>query len=70
MKVFWYLISVLTILLVLLNNPKSSSLGGFGNTQTMFNLTRGSQKKWQFLTSLSVFMFFLLTIFFALYSDK
>lgn len=68
MKIFWYIISLLTILLILLNTPKSSTLGGFGNTQVMFNLTRGSQQKLQVLTSLSVFMFFLLTIFFALYS--
>lgn len=68
MKIFWYMISLLTILLILLNTPKSSTLGGFSNTQSMFNLTRGSQQKLQILTSFSVLIFFSLTIFFALYS--
>lgn len=70
MKIFWYLISVLTIFLVLLNNPKSNGLGGFGNSQAVFNLTSSSQKKLQFVTFLSVFTFLILTIFFALYSHR
>lgn len=70
MKLIWYLTSFLTISLILLNNPKSTDLGGFGSSQRIFSLTRGSQKKLQLVTATSIFLFFLLTIFFALYSYK
>ena len=68
MKVIWYLVSFLTIFLVLLNDPKSTDLGGFGSSQQMFSMTRESQNKLQVITVVSIFIFFLLTIFFALYS--
>nr|YP_009293611.1 preprotein translocase subunit G [Rhodymenia pseudopalmata]AOM64293.1 preprotein translocase subunit G [Rhodymenia pseudopalmata] len=68
MKLIWYLISFLTVFLILLNNPKATDLGSFGGNQKVLSLTRGSQKKMQILTVITASIFFILTVFFALYS--
>ena len=37
MKIMWYLSSLLTIFLILVSNPKASSLGNLGNNYQLFS---------------------------------
>nr|WOA02446.1 preprotein translocase subunit G [Gloiopeltis furcata] len=69
MKLIWYVASVFTIFLILINNPKATSLSGFGDQGKFFNSTRSTQKGLQIVISIHVVLFFSLTILFALYSQ-
>ena len=62
MKVIWYLSSVLTILLILISNPKASSLGNLGNNYTLFSYTKSTQINIQLMTIVVALIFLFLTI--------
>nr|YP_009296168.1 preprotein translocase subunit G [Sebdenia flabellata]AOM65103.1 preprotein translocase subunit G [Sebdenia flabellata] len=68
MKIIWYFTSCLTILLILFNSPKVINMSSFSNSQQMLNITRGTQRKLQIITTITILVFFVLTVFFALYS--
>nr|YP_009295657.1 preprotein translocase subunit G [Mastocarpus papillatus]AOL58141.1 preprotein translocase subunit G [Mastocarpus papillatus] len=68
MKLIWYLISLIIICLILINNPKGTNLGSFGNQGSILNATRSNQKTLQILIVVNIFCFFLLTILLLLYS--
>nr|QVQ56766.1 preprotein-translocase subunit g [Erythrocystis saccata] len=59
-KLFWYFSSLLVILLILLSNPKSSTLGLTSLESKMLSF-RSSQIFIQKLISFFVFIFFLFT---------
>lgn len=62
MKAIWYLSSVLTILLILINNPKASSFGNIGNNYQLFSYTKNTQINIQLMTIVVALIFLLLTI--------
>ena len=62
MKFIWYLSSVLTILLILANNPKATSFGNIGNQSQLFSYTKSTQVNIQLITILASLVFLLLTI--------
>lgn len=62
MKVIWYLSSVLTILLILISNPKASSLGNLDNNYTLFSYTKSTQINIQLMTIVVALIFLFLTI--------
>nr|QCI09142.1 Preprotein-translocase subunit g [Inkyuleea mariana] len=66
MKLIWYVISLATILLILINSPKASSIVNLGNQGKILNFTRNTQKRLQIITIINVLLFFLLTILLAL----
>lgn len=68
MKYIWYLSSVFTMAIVLINNPKSSSLGNMSNQGTPINLTRSTQNGLQIATVLGVLIFLMLTVLTNVYS--
>uniref|UniRef100_UPI0030035F42 Preprotein translocase SecG subunit n=1 Tax=Anunuuluaehu liula TaxID=3049639 RepID=UPI0030035F42 len=68
MKLIWYLVSLINIFLILINHPKATNLGSFGNQVSILNATRSTQKTLHSLIALNIVAFFLLTIFFLLYS--
>nr|YP_010952239.1 preprotein translocase SecG subunit [Gloiopeltis furcata]WMP13908.1 preprotein translocase SecG subunit [Gloiopeltis furcata] len=69
MKLIWYVASFFTIFLILINNPKATSLSGFSDQGRIFNSTRSTQKSLQIVIAIHVVAFFSLTILFALYSQ-
>nr|YP_009541742.1 preprotein translocase subunit G [Synarthrophyton chejuense]AYR05751.1 preprotein translocase subunit G [Synarthrophyton chejuense] len=62
MKILWFISSLVTIFLILINNPKSEGLGGMGNQSQLFSYTRSTQNNLLGFTLLSSFAFVLLTI--------
>nr|YP_010502450.1 putative protein-export membrane protein secG [Grateloupia turuturu]QHD45320.1 putative protein-export membrane protein secG [Grateloupia turuturu]UXC96863.1 putative protein-export membrane protein secG [Grateloupia turuturu] len=68
MKLIWYTNIIFTIFLILINSPKTTSLGDFGSQKQVLNITRGTQKKLQIITVLNICIFFMFTVFFILYS--
>ncbi len=65
MKFIWYLSSLLTISLILLNNPKATSFGSIGNQSQLFSYTKSTQVNIQLVTIAASFAFLLLTIILA-----
>lgn len=62
MKILWYIVSMTTLVLILVNNPKSNSFGNFSNPLQLVNYTRSTQKSMQILTIFSLSIFLLSTI--------
>lgn len=62
MKILWYIVSIMTLLLILANNTKSNSFGNFSNPLQLANYTRSTQKNMQILTVFSISIFLLSTI--------
>ncbi|KAI0556380.1 Protein-export membrane protein SecG (chloroplast) [Gracilaria domingensis] len=62
MKGLWYLIGVLTMVLILINNPKFTSLGGFSSKSSGLNITRSTQKNLQIIIIINIFLFLAWTI--------
>lgn len=68
MKYLWYLNCLLTIIFILINNPKSSALASVRNTENHMNFTRSAKNNLQLITILSILFFFVLTILTNIYS--
>lgn len=62
MKFFWYLFSILTIFLILISNPKASSLGSIGSDSQLFSYTKSTQSNLHLLTVFVSITFLLITI--------
>ena len=62
MKVVWYISSILTIFLILIGNPKASSLGNIGGNYQLFSYTKSTQINIQLMTIVTASIFLLLTI--------
>lgn len=62
MKLIWYLLSLLTVLLILFNNPKATSLGNIGSQSQLFSYTKSTENNIQLATVLSAFLFMITTI--------
>ena len=65
MKFIWYLSSVLTILLILVNNPQATSFGNLGNQYQLFSYTKSTQVNIQLITIVVSLIFLSLTIILA-----
>lgn len=68
MKFIWYLSSVLTILLILVNNPKATSFGNIGSQSELFSYTKSTQVNIQLMTIGASVTFLLITIILAIHS--
>jgi len=62
MKAIWYLSSLLTILLILISNPKASSFGNIGSNYQLFSYTKSTQINIQLMTIVVALIFLLLTV--------
>lgn len=62
MKISWYISSIITISLILINNPKSEGFGSIGNNSQLFSYTRSTQKNLLIFTSIAASIFLLITI--------
>ena len=62
MKFFWYLCSISTVLLILINNPKATSFGNIGDQSQLFSYTKSTQINIQLITIAISLIFLLLTI--------
>lgn len=65
MKFIWYLSSILTILLILVNNPKATSFGNVGNQSQLFSYTKSTQTNIQLATIFLSLTFLSFTIILA-----
>ena len=65
MKLIWYLSSLITVLMILVNNPKSSGFGNISSQVQMFSYTKSSQANIQLITMVTALMFLLFTIILA-----
>lgn len=65
-KFWWYIFSVLTIILILISSPNSGSLNSFISQSKILNFS-SNQTLTQKLISFNVFMFFILTILYLVY---
>jgi preprotein translocase subunit SecG len=65
MKFLWYLASLLSVILILINNPKSEGLGSLGGQAQLFDNTRRTGNTLEIITWLSILFFLLLTAIFA-----
>nr|YP_009398923.1 preprotein-translocase subunit g [Cliftonaea pectinata]ARW68154.1 preprotein-translocase subunit g [Cliftonaea pectinata] len=61
MKLFWYMCSMLTILLILINNPSGNGFSSSFDQGKIINF-RTSQVNLQKIISYNVFAFFIFTI--------
>ena len=62
MKVIWYLSSLLTIFLILISNPKASSLGNIVSNSQLFSYTKSTQLNIQLTTIFFASTFLLFTV--------
>ena len=69
MRFIWHLSSVLTILLVLVNNPKATSFGNIGKQSQLFSYTKSTQANVQLITIAMSFTFLLLTVILVSHSS-
>ena len=67
MKYLWYLNCILTIIIILINNPNSSTLASMRNTESYMSFTRSAKNNLQLVTVLSIISFFILTILTNIY---
>lgn len=66
MKLIWYIVSILVIFLILLNNPQAGGMLSFSSQAKLLNATRSNQRGLQFLIVSTIVIFFLLTIYFVI----
>lgn len=62
MKIFWYICSISTVLLILINNPKATSFGNIGDQSQLFSYTKSTQINIQLMTIVFSLTFLFLTI--------
>nr|YP_010903692.1 Preprotein translocase SecG subunit [Hypnea wynnei]WCH56544.1 Preprotein translocase SecG subunit [Hypnea wynnei] len=67
MRFMWYLVSIIIISLVLINNPKANNLNNFGQQSNTFSFTRSTQQSLNWIIAGNVLLFFLFTIFSLLF---
>ena len=68
LKLLWYIISIVIIILVLINSPSSNNIGNMSNSNTIFSVTRSNQVKLQQIIFVFTVLFLICTIFYVLYS--
>nr|YP_010196796.1 Preprotein translocase SecG subunit [Gracilaria cliftonii]UAD84600.1 Preprotein translocase SecG subunit [Gracilaria cliftonii] len=57
MKFLWYLLGFVTMILILINNPKFTTLGGFSSKSNSLNFTRSTQKNLQIIIIINICLF-------------
>nr|YP_010903295.1 Preprotein translocase SecG subunit [Hypnea cornuta]WCH55748.1 Preprotein translocase SecG subunit [Hypnea cornuta] len=62
MRFIWYLVSLIVICLVLINNPKANNLNNFSKQLNTVSFTRSTQQSLNWLIACNVILFFLFTI--------
>ena len=66
LKLAWYIISVLTILLILLNSPSNNNVNSFGNQNKLFSM-RSNQLLVQKFIILNVLLFIIFATLCSIY---
>nr|YP_009511072.1 Preprotein translocase SecG subunit [Hydropuntia rangiferina]AXI96745.1 Preprotein translocase SecG subunit [Hydropuntia rangiferina] len=69
MKVLWYISGIVSIVLILINNPKFTSFGGFSNQLSSLNFTRSTQKNLQIIIITSICLFLIFNILYVFSFD-
>nr|YP_010902499.1 Preprotein translocase SecG subunit [Hypnea nidifica]WCH54354.1 Preprotein translocase SecG subunit [Hypnea nidifica] len=67
MRLIWYIVSIVIICLVLINNPKANNFNNFGQQSNTFSFTRSTQQSLNWIIAINILLFFLLTIFVLLF---
>lgn len=62
LKLLWYLISIINIILILITSPSTNSIGNISNNNTIFSVTRSNQIKLQKIIFLCIIFFLILTV--------
>lgn len=68
LKLLWYIISMVIIVLILINSPSSNNIGNISSGNTLFSVTRSNQIKLQQMIFVFTILFLICTIFHVLYS--
>lgn len=63
MKFLWYLISVCTMFLILVSNPKTNGVGTFINQDKIIKLNNSNQILLQKIIMMIILLFFISTIY-------
>lgn len=69
MKFLWYIISIILMLLILVNNPKSEGLGSLSGQGQLFNRSSKSINILEILTGVSITLFLGFTIVLSAYYE-
>nr|YP_063621.1 conserved hypothetical plastid protein [Gracilaria tenuistipitata var. liui]AAT79696.1 conserved hypothetical plastid protein [Gracilaria tenuistipitata var. liui] len=69
MRIVWYILGVVTVILILISNPKLTTLGGFKNESSGLNFTRSTQKNLQIIIIINICLFLGWTIIYVLSSS-
>ena len=67
MRLMSYIVCIIIICLVLINNPKANNLNNFGQQSTVFSFTRSTQQSLNLIIAGNVILFFFFTIFSLLF---
>nr|YP_009244037.1 preprotein translocase subunit G [Gelidium elegans]AMK96279.1 preprotein translocase subunit G [Gelidium elegans] len=67
MKYIWYLIGFITIILILISNPKSPTLGNPINQTNPVNFTKNAKNNLQMSTIFCVVTYLILTVLINIY---
>jgi protein translocase SecG subunit len=67
MKVIWYFNCLLSIIFILLYNPKAAGLSNLKIQGQVLNTTRNIDKTLELLTWLTILLFFIFIILFSIY---
>lgn len=62
MKWIWYISSVVTVILILFNNPNSTSFGSIGSYSQLLSNTRSTQRNILLITIISSLVFVCMTV--------
>nr|QHO64152.1 Preprotein translocase SecG subunit [Lympha mucosa] len=67
MKIIWYISAILTIVFILINNPKLERASNLGIQGKIFNSTRQANKTLEILTWSSLIFFFIYIVLLNIY---
>lgn len=68
LKLLWYILSLLIIVLILINSPASNNLGNINSSNTIISVTRSNQVKLQQIIFIFTILFLICTILHVLYN--
>jgi protein translocase SecG subunit len=69
MKFLWYIISLVLIILVLINNPKSGGVSSLNRQNKLFTTNRKATSVIEVFTSLFIILFLLFTVVLSSYYE-
>lgn len=70
MKFLWYLISLVLIILILINNPKAEGLGNLSSQNQLFTTNRTATSFLEVMTWISIVIFLCFTVILTAYYES